>query len=621
MTYDSVELSLDDFESVDWEAIVQAAPSDCRLSKLGRQLREEEKRAREGDEPTTALVLNELASVCSLHLRPDQDQPGPFVPLMETDTHRSPVVNDLTGATIQACIDLSSSPARADLRARMADVAWVAERDFPSAKIAIRNYLQVVTDTVGDGEHDNWSSISSELERAFQIAQRLGNEEAISKVCGTAEALLDETEAVADSFFAHRIIELLRGYSRPEDRSKDLLELADNGGKVASDENEHRLARRFWTTAMALAASDIPDNKSAEQAKRPYALRIAESFEEEAQEAIDQDLGNMYAADALMRGVEVLRRVGATDRAEDLHSKLVDVQTGIPDELNVFSHSIDLGDLAQRSQEAVKGKSLEDALMILMSEPPVPDVSSLRTQAQKHSEKYVLKSLFSRRIISREGKVVEQHPSVGIGSQVDREAALRGEMLFNATFTHQATAQAVINPIRRIIVKEHPLQEHHLRAIVQHHPMVPTGREQLIARGLIAGFYANLPTALHLLIPQFENSLRYVLAAQGKLVSSLNDEGLQKEHGINKLLYEHEGVLQGMFGEDVVFALQGLLVEKTSGDFRNKTMHGLADTASLASAEALYLWWLFLRVFSTPVMNEWLEAREDGGNAETDSAS
>ena len=64
-------------------------------------------------------------------------------------------------------------------------------------------------------------------------------------------------------------------------------------------------------------------------------------------------------------------------------------------------------------------------------------------------------------------------------------------------------------------------------SFVFNNPAVPPGRERLLARGLLAGFRQDWVVALHILIPQFENSLRYVVTQHGIITSAIKAEGTQ----------------------------------------------------------------------------------------------
>jgi hypothetical protein len=107
-----------------------------------------------------------------------------------------------------------------------------------------------------------------------------------------------------------------------------------------------------------------------------------------------------------------------------------------------------------------------------------------------------------------------------------------------------------------------------------------------------------------LLIPQLENSIRHLLQRAGIVTSFSDQYGIQKEYDLNTLLYgDFEKVLNGILGEDMVFALKSLLVEATGSNLRNDFAHGLINTDGFASPSPIYLWWLVLRLCLVPIWN------------------
>ena len=107
-------------------------------------------------------------------------------------------------------------------------------------------------------------------------------------------------------------------------------------------------------------------------------------------------------------------------------------------------------------------------------------------------------------------------------------------------------------------------------------------------------------TATHLLIPQVENSIRYLLEQRGVTVSRLDDQGIQDERPLNDLLYCTEVV--EIFGEGVAFDLQGLLVERYGSNLRNRVAHGLISSDEFYSVEVPYFWWITLRLCCLPII-------------------
>ncbi|HLJ57865.1 MAG TPA: DUF4209 domain-containing protein [Chthonomonadaceae bacterium] len=123
--------------------------------------------------------------------------------------------------------------------------------------------------------------------------------------------------------------------------------------------------------------------------------------------------------------------------------------------------------------------------------------------------------------------------------------------------------------------------------------------------------------AVHLLIPQIEDSFRYLLPRMRVITSALGDDGIQDDYNLNRLLTtaEYAGPLSETFGEDMVFDLRGLLVERFGSNLRNDLAHGLMDFDSFYSFAACYFWWLALRLYALPIVAGKLEDEETSAHS------
>ncbi|HRF97031.1 MAG TPA: DUF4209 domain-containing protein, partial [Aggregatilineales bacterium] len=57
-----------------------------------------------------------------------------------------------------------------------------------------------------------------------------------------------------------------------------------------------------------------------------------------------------------------------------------------------------------------------------------------------------------------------------------------------------------------------------------------------------------------------------------------------------------EAKLEEVLGENVVFDLRCLLIEKLGSNYRNDFAHGLLSDDGFSSYTAIYLWWLVLHL-------------------------
>jgi hypothetical protein len=166
-------------------------------------------------------------------------------------------------------------------------------------------------------------------------------------------------------------------------------------------------------------------------------------------------------------------------------------------------------------------------------------------------------------------------------------------MFSAAAMKHDSLAFGVIEPARQQICVDHHVRLDDFAPIVTDNPFVPPRHVHIYARGLFAGLTGDWIAAGHILAPQIENSIRYVLMQAGAIAKSLSPQGIQADILLDSLLRKPE--LTQILGVDIVFDLRGLLVEKSGSNLRHLLAHGLMDQWDLISMRVRYLWWLALR--------------------------
>jgi hypothetical protein len=139
---------------------------------------------------------------------------------------------------------------------------------------------------------------------------------------------------------------------------------------------------------------------------------------------------------------------------------------------------------------------------------------------------------------------------------------------------------------------------------------VPSGRAELFADGLAAGFAGDFATSLHILIPQIENSTRALLDRHGAITSKIDSDGIQEERDLGTLLHLPE--TGEIFPEALLFEMQGLLVERFGTNLRNLFAHGLLETDRCWDGQSVYLWWLTLFLVVTPLLMEGAQNSNEG---------
>lgn len=491
-----------------------------------------------------------------------------------------------------------------EIKARIADVIWVAKRDVQMAELAVNAYLKSANALESP---DDWGACADRIERATQLAASLGNNrEPFDQVIAHIEHILDKYGGEDSLFLSAKMMELLLR-QRKGDPAKYAM-LANKATTRAEAEHNWHKARAYLQIEARwhAMAKDLASERNA-------ILRLSETYCGEANDALKREhMGYSVAAHFLQSAIEALRRIGGTkERREQLHKIMLDYQAKSVSDMGTVSQTVDFTESANRAREFVKGKTLADALFSLALSSSSPKMSYLREQVQHLAKVAPLQHLLASVTLDSTGKVIARNPGMFSNNPNDAEAAIRAEMFRYAMMFQLFHTFGVIEPARAQINLEHNVRVADLVPIVSNNPLVPPGREIIFARGLQAGMIGDFLSAIHLLIPQFENSVRLLLYQNSALTSGLDSAGIQEDYDLNRMLYMPE--LAQVFSEDTIFDLKGLLVERFGSNLRNRMAHGLLEQGEFYSPQAVYLWWLILRLCCLPIltMKESQDASEE----------
>jgi hypothetical protein len=233
--------------------------------------------------------------------------------------------------------------------------------------------------------------------------------------------------------------------------------------------------------------------------------------------------------------------------------------------------------------------------------PAPTNVSQLRNQVQQQAQEFVASQLLPIFMVNEMGRVIARQPGSVLSSNPEEaQAATYFEMCRNAIYYQKLQSQAYIEPAIYQINLEHGVRLEDIFSIISHSPFIPPERTYLFAKGLYAGLTGDFFTSTHILIPQIENSIRYLMWQRGIITSGLNDNGIQNEHSLNSTLYHPE--ISSIFDENTLFDLKCILIEHAGSNLRNRMAHGLISDHEFMGSLMPYVWWLALRLCCLPIL-------------------
>ena len=565
-------------------AVASTTAGDCNEVATG--LRKASETANAEGNNQLAEQLDVIAQVLGMLLVPSSIR-EPYRPMVAFQDRRSAMPEDFDDGQLALMVDLLASVQDADVAARIADVLWIRRRDIQYARLAIAHYLAYATQRE---DFTHWTDCAERLERSLRLAAQIrrGNPEPFDTVVAHMLQLLERGDGRDPLFLSCRMMELLYQFEAGD--VARCMELSESYAKAGQVAKEFHRAEAYWLVNERWARR-TRDDKLIQTAR----IGLAESYALHAETIASANGSALTSAHWLEKSVEAYKNVaGEAARREELYALLRTYQKAALAEFKPIGGEFDISDVVRQSLEAVSGKSLEESLFTLafrVIRPP--DYEKMTEQARLHFRQFPLSNLFSGIQLDAEARIVARRAAGLAGEPDEREVAEWQETLRIAMMQHNVLVQGVIDPIRMTLCTFHNILERDLLPYCLSNPFIADGQEALYARGLYAGLTGDFASAIALLVPLLENSLRHVLKQKGVETTSLNAHGIQEEMHLASIL-DHERCKQTL-GENPVKDLRALLIERTYGNLRNRVAHGLMSTGEFFQPAPIYLWWLCLR--------------------------
>ncbi len=552
------------------------------------------------------LVLQVLAMVSSAMLNPE-DWLAPFTPAMQFGGKRTVVPADLDADQVALLARIAPLVERDDLRARVADVAWVYGDRSDTAMLdrAIDAYRAAPL------TGDVWFSVGKDAwVRAFALAARRGADgQARTQDMSAALKARVLAGQVTDNFRTVGFAEILRQHGRVDasgraEVSDALLALAAEASSVTP-----RLSRHLEREALAwLGGSDAAAANAATE-------RVARTYIAEADSRIQADpkAGALVEGHFLEKAIAVLRTIPRSYRLENGLDELIDDlrirlsesrESSMEQMMRIQSDPVDLTEAVSYARSQVSGHADKfDALAAFATLAPPLDEASTRENAEKMLEG-TISHIFGSSTFSSDFRKIASRP--GSSGQAN-EDTVWAEMARTVFFHSQLLGKGIIQPAQDVLTTEHRFSRQYMVSLCMESPTVPEGHETLWGNGLVLGLGGNYGAAVSVLVPQLEQVVRVMLKRHDVHTLFVDENGVESEKSLNALLDITE--TEDIFGAGMVMEMKAMLVVQGGPNLRNDIAHGLLDDNSAWSYPALYMWWSCPRLVTWPVIEMMGRAR------------
>ncbi|HIF9372808.1 TPA: DUF4209 domain-containing protein [Photobacterium damselae] len=538
-----------------------------------------------------------LATACSMHFTP-RDPKAPFKPKFIFEDRRGLIASDFSEESLTALKDFCPEVENHELRARLADIAWITKSGtIEHAYMAIEAYLESARQLAD--ESDSWVLPCERIERALRLSCIFRRDNKRPDLFeNVSQFLLEQFEVHKESkkcFFAIRLLTLCLEFSLKEtdwiyEQALELARLLFERGDYDSSINANEIA-----LDAAMSMRDKKKEIATWQSISECHVKAAEHYQQ-----------GMIAAGRLLKAIDALSKVpGTKEQRLALYEEMREQQIESLHDLGlIVTDGQDISKLVNTAIANVQSVDLFDAIFRLGTITRPSNIGQLREHAVEQMQTSI-SWIFGMTHLDHEGMTTAVIPaSLGIK---DDENGLQcwSIMMRNIGIEHQLGVQGKIMPALNEVTTKYVVTEEAIEQICSNHPFIPDGHEEYFVKGLLAGFNRDFMTACHLLVPQIENSLRYLARQKGEEPSTLHGDGSQERNGIKALL-GHQAIIDTL-GADLTTNLQVVLLDKVYGDLRNQLSHGYVPASTYWGTAPKFLWWLVLHIVMIPYARQWKE--------------
>lgn len=588
-------VTAEDLRRYDWASIIAACDRpECVLyyERLSQAAREHD----EAGDKVGGRVFALLSVVASFHANYDASG-NPYGSLWSGfGRGRALNAEDLNEADLLALGGTVSEIKDPELQARVADVLWVTKKDFKAAKLAINAFLASAERLKSN---DIWPPYSERLERAARISAIRGFEAEKADVVRMLEAAIAEfSTAPKAGLLCDRLMSILRSLRAGDPVA--YASLSERLAKQFSDDKNWHFAEHYWQSA-----EQWHRRAKSESEVQRCQLQRAECYISRGEAGLSERGTNyMYASHWVGKGLEALRRAKAdSKRITEINKRFLELQELSVTEMFTLEVPVDempgFRENEKKAQEAaskhVQGVDFQTAIARFSLVDRPSSWEQMKEQYAKTSESAPLSSIIGANATDRSGKTTDFIPPTLPNKQEENEEALRKRLVQQAQMVNwPMKVHWSIEPARLSILSEHGIRSRDLEFLVTANPFIPPGREGIYLRGFQSGFLGDWLVAMHLLVPQLEASIRFVLKQRGVITSTVDGKGIQKDTDLNDLLFMPE--TEQLFGKDILFDLRGILIDRFGHNLRNELAHGLLPEAGFYHPAPVYLWWLVIHI-------------------------
>lgn len=213
----------------------------------------------------------------------------------------------------------------------------------------------------------------------------------------------------------------------------------------------------------------------------------------------------------------------------------------------------------------------------------IPEVKAVEEQVKKLSEDYPLQDLVQKSFL-RDGKKIETTTT----KDTHKEFNFNHNYLIYININTELLLKAIFDKL----ITVYGISVEDFMKKLNRWELLDNKNVPFIKQGISRFLEKDYMSAIHILVPQFESTLRRMFSKAGYSTTSIKKGNTQQEVTFNEFLLRDD--IKSELGNDVHKLIQIVMVEKSGLNLRNEIAHGLIDISDINYTKGILVIYLFL---------------------------
>ncbi|HAY0948705.1 TPA: DUF4209 domain-containing protein, partial [Staphylococcus aureus] len=433
----------------------------------------------------------------------------------------------------------------------------------------------------------NYTSV---LARLVEVSLLMGDREKLEKAIELIYLKMDEFDYNNEYSYVYELSKLIREILKSkhkkiilENHLNKIIIVLEKAIKNNFEDKNYYLHRVFCEELSQYRKFDLISSERRSELKK----EIGKSYELEAE--YQQGRNNkslLVKANFLEKAMEKYMEIGEREKSNKMKIlvKWTYEEYENSNEMNLIRIPIEFP--KEEIDKIIEGFISSDVQIsldkIAYSNDLIPKITVIEDLVDKLSKEFPLQGLISKGLLNDGKKVVETT------TEEDNKT-----INFNSNYMHHLNinVELLLKAIFDKLISEFEISTEDFMQKFNKWELLDNKNVPFIEHGISRFLEKDYLSALHILVPQFESTVRRMFSKAGYSTTSIRKGNTQQEVTFNEFLLRDD--VKSTLGNDVHKLIQIVMVEQSGLNLRNEIAHGLIELSNINYTKCILVIYLF----------------------------